>query len=60
MSLLLLVLSMLSHSLASPLSGSRPNLIFIMADDLGYGDLAAFGGNPTSETPNLDSWSMKA
>jgi len=32
----------------------RPNMIFIMADDLGYGDLSGFGGNPTSETPNLD------
>jgi len=32
----------------------RTNLIFIMADDLGYGDLSGFGGHPTSETPHLD------
>jgi arylsulfatase A len=31
----------------------RPNVVFIMADDLGYGDLASYG-NPTIQTPNLD------
>jgi len=30
-----------------------PNLIVIMADDLGYGDLGSFG-HPTYQTPNLD------
>ena len=32
---------------------SRPNIIFIMADDLGYTDLACFGSR-YYETPNLD------
>lgn len=31
----------------------RPNLIYIMADDLGYSDLGAFGGEIS--TPNLDT-----
>jgi len=31
----------------------RPNILFIVADDLGYSDLGAFGGE--IPTPNLDA-----
>ena len=31
----------------------RPNMLFILADDLGYGDLSAFG-RPDYRTPNID------
>jgi len=49
--LLLISLSAL-HAAAEPPS-SRPNIIFIMADDLGYTDVACFGSK-YYETPNID------
>ena len=38
---------------AASLAGSRPNVIFILTDDQGYGDISAHG-NPILKTPNLD------
>ncbi|WP_374090016.1 arylsulfatase [Methylomicrobium lacus] len=36
-----------------PLAGSKPNILYIIADDLGYSDIGAFGGEIS--TPNLDA-----
>jgi arylsulfatase A-like enzyme len=37
-----------------PLAGSRPNIVFVITDDQGYGDLSAHG-NPVLQTPHLDA-----
>lgn len=34
-------------------AADRPNIIFILADDMGWGDLASYG-HPQMKTPNLD------
>ena len=55
-SLAVLVLLTLALVLASPrraLAQTSPNVVILFADDLGYGDLSAYG-SPTILTPNLD------
>lgn len=37
---------------AEPMTSSKPNIVFIMADDLGWADVAFHGGH--APTPNLD------
>ncbi len=50
----MLISGLLASSLASNLvAREKPNIIFIYADDLGYGDLGCYGSK-VNRTPNLD------
>ncbi|MCM1110552.1 MAG: arylsulfatase [Clostridium sp.] len=42
------------HTVAAGLPDQKPNVIFIMCDDMGYGDLGCYG-QPYIHTPNIDS-----
>lgn len=52
MKTILLILSILGCAV-SAVAADRPNLIWIMADDLGYGELGCYGQRKIA-TPNLD------
>ena len=38
---------------ADNIAGKRPNILFVLTDDQGFGDISAHG-NPILKTPNLD------
>ena len=50
---LFLLLSCAGVYAADSLAGKRPNIIFILIDDQGFGDVSA-NGNPILKTPNMD------
>jgi arylsulfatase A len=47
------LLALLVNVPAPAQAGKPPNLVIILADDLGYGDLGCYG-HPSIRTPNLD------
>ena len=44
-----------SDSQANVTNRQRPNIVIILADDLGYGDLEGEFGHPSSLTPNINA-----
>ena len=51
--ILILFTAMVKAQDKPALSADRPNVVFILADDLGWGDLHCYG-HPYAKTPNLD------
>jgi arylsulfatase A len=49
-----LLVAGISLSIRAQRASSVPNIVIILADDMGYGDLSAFG-NPNVNTPRLDA-----
>ena len=47
-------LAVFDRAAASHASGTKPNIVLILADDLGYGDLACYG-NVSHQTPHIDA-----
>lgn len=50
----LLFCLMVASIIASPLQAQQPNIVVLVADDLGYGELGC-QGNPQIPTPHIDS-----
>ncbi|MCH2583866.1 MAG: sulfatase-like hydrolase/transferase, partial [Planctomycetes bacterium] len=53
MRLLLLILTIACWTHPVILQAAPPNIVFILADDMGYGDLGCYG-HPEAKTPVID------
>jgi len=49
-----LMLLPVAHAFSQSQAGRKPNIVYILADDLGYGDIGVYGQQKI-ETPNIDN-----
>ena len=54
---IILFFTLLNFKSKENVEGNRPNILLIMADDLGFSDLGCFGSE--IRTPNLDDLAKK-
>ena len=52
-SCLIIATLLLAPRTALPAADARPNIVFILADDIGYGDLGCYGAKQV-KTPHCD------
>ncbi len=52
--IILSLIYLFSGSISELKAQSKPNIIYILADDLGYGDLSSFNEKSKIKTPNID------
>ena len=57
--ILVLVILSIATCFTAPSFADKPNIIFILADDLGYGDLGCYGATKL-KTPNIDKLRAEA
>lgn len=56
--LLTAIISLLSVAAIADAAPAKPNIVLVLCDDLGYGDLACFG-DKALHTPNLDKFATE-
>ncbi len=54
-----LILALCAFLGAQTLAADKPNILFILADDLGFGDLS-ISGNPVLKTLNIDALARRS
>ena len=52
---LLIIILLFNYSCSNNKKVKKPNIIYILADDLGYGDLSVYNQNSKISTPNINS-----